>query len=84
MGLKSLAEGIILQSLSDLWSKEHQKESLYFFNGKGFSIYADLAGMNTYDRLRLYNLVNEIIKRERIVVDEKKKDSEPMVVQCAT
>ncbi len=65
MGMKELAEGVILQSIEDLWSKKLKSESIRFFNGGGFSIYAEIADMNLYDEVRLIDLVNRIIEVER-------------------
>ncbi len=33
MGLKGLAEGIILQSIDDLWVKHHNEDCIAFFKG---------------------------------------------------
>ena len=61
MGLKVLAEGIILQSIEDLWSENQKGESIAFFTGKEFSICAGLAGMNLPDQLKVLNLVQSVV-----------------------
>ena len=62
MGKKSLAEAIILQSMEDLW--DEREDSLNFFDGEGFNICAELAGMGFFEQLRLYNMINKAINRE--------------------
>jgi len=69
MGLKGLAEGIILQSMEDLWAKDHKEDCIAFFKGKGFTDCAEMAGMTTSDQIKLLNLVKSIIENQR----EKRK-----------
>jgi hypothetical protein len=69
MGLKGLAEGIILQSIEDLWDKHHKDDCITFFKGKGFRDCAEMAGMTTSDQIKLLNLVKNIIENQR----EKRK-----------
>ena len=64
MGLKGLAEGIILQSIDDLWVKHHNEECIAFFKGAAFRDCAEMAGMTTSDRARLLNLVKNIIENQ--------------------
>jgi len=64
MGLKGLAEGIILQSIDDLWVKHHKEDCIAFFKGKGFRDCAEMAGMTTSDQIRLLNLVKNIIENQ--------------------
>lgn len=61
MGLKELAEEILLQSIEDLWDEKRRDDSITFFRGEGAGICAELAGMNLYDEVRLFNLVEKII-----------------------
>lgn len=70
MGKKSLAEAVILQSMEDLWDEKERDNALRFFNGEGFSTFAGIAGMNFFEQLRLYNMVNKMTKGER---HERKK-----------
>jgi hypothetical protein len=69
MGLKGLAEGIILQSMEDLWVKDHKEDCIAFFKGKGFRDCAEMAGMTTSDQIKLLNIVKNIIETQR----EKRK-----------
>lgn len=64
MGLKVLAEGIILQSIEDLWVKHHKEDCIAFFKGKGFRDCAEMAGMTTSDQIKLLNLVKKIIENQ--------------------
>ena len=64
MGLKGLAEGIILQSIDDLWDKQHKEDCITFFKGKGFRDCAEMAGMTTSDQIKLLNLVKDIIDNQ--------------------
>ena len=61
MSLKGLAEGILLQSIEDLWSENHRGECIAFFAGRDFSICAEIAGMNLADQLKVLNLVKTIV-----------------------
>ena len=69
MGLKGLAEGIILQSIEDLWDKQHKEDCIAFFKGKGFQDCAEMAGITTSDQIRLLNIVKTILENQ----GEKKK-----------
>lgn len=57
MGYKSLAEAVILQSVEDLWSQSHRDESKDFFEGDGFKICAEIAGMNSIKQLKFKYLL---------------------------
>ncbi len=65
MGLRELAEGIILQSIEDLWSEDLAGECMEFFRGRDFRICAELAKMNLIDQVKLLNLVKEGIECRR-------------------
>lgn len=75
MWLKGLAEGIIIQSLEDLWIDKERDESVEFFNGEGFSICAEVAGMDLHDQVRLFNLVNNILEHNKINTAARKNVS---------
>ena len=64
MGLKGLAEEIILQSIDDLWVKHHNEDCIAFFKGERFSDCAEMAGMTTSDQIRLLNLVKNMIENQ--------------------
>ena len=55
MGYKSLAEAVILQSMEDLWHPSHRDESKNFFEGDGFKICAEIAGINS---TKQYNFIH--------------------------
>ncbi|MBI5100677.1 MAG: hypothetical protein HZB33_02390 [Nitrospirae bacterium] len=59
MKLGNLAEGIILQSIEDLWNDEHKQESLAFFQGDDFLTCAALAGMNLLEQAKLLQMVSQ-------------------------
>lgn len=61
MSLKRLAEGIILQSIEDLWNEDHRQECITFFKDKDFRICAELAGIDLSDQVELLNLVKRSI-----------------------
>lgn len=61
MGMRGLAEGIIVQSLEDLWNDQEREEAVEFFQGDGFSICAEIAGMSLYEQVRLFNLVSSVL-----------------------
>ena len=79
MGLKGLAEGIILQSMEDLWAKDHKEDCIAFFKGKGFRDCAEMAGMTTSDQIKLLNLVKNIIENQREKRKLKFKSSWPIM-----
>jgi len=55
--IKSLAEAIILQSMADLWNPAHRDESLRFFEGKGYQLCADIAGLNWTEKLKMRRML---------------------------
>ncbi len=60
MRLKALAEAVILQSIEDLWSRTHRRDSIEFFEGEGFRHCADLAGMKVVERLKLIRMLRKL------------------------
>lgn len=60
MGVRSLAEAIILQSMNDLYSSYHRPESLKFFARQEFVICAEMAGMDTDTQIELLQTVREM------------------------
>ncbi len=56
MDIRTLAESIILQSIEDLWHREHREGSLEFFSGEGFELAAELAGLSNKDKRKLLAL----------------------------
>lgn len=62
MGVKSLAEAIILQSMEDISDANYRAESLEFFAGEGFRICAQLAGMKPEAQVKVLKVVQNISK----------------------
>jgi hypothetical protein len=60
MGVRKLAEAIIMQSLDDLSDARHRSESIDFFTGEGFGICAGIAGMGIEEKLRLMDIVKRL------------------------
>ncbi len=75
MGVKSLVEAIILQSIEDLWDERQKRDCLSFFNGDGFNICAGAAGINSSDQVKLLNLINGLIKNESKSVKNLRKEN---------
>lgn len=65
MSVTSLAEGIILQSIEDLWSSEHSSESADFFSGSEFRACAEMAGMSLVEQVKLLKMVKEVIDYQK-------------------
>lgn len=61
MSVKSLAEGIILQCIEDLWSGDYNKESLDFFRGDEFRTCADIAGISLVEQVKLLKMVKGVV-----------------------
>ena len=72
-GVESLMEGIILQCIADLWMGGEIDACIQFFRGEGFSICANLAGMNLHDQVKVLNLANKIIDLHTAVRDKQKR-----------
>jgi hypothetical protein len=60
MGVRTLAESIILQSMEDLSDTSHRAESLEFFSGEGFRICAQMAGMKSEEQVKVLETVRKI------------------------
>ncbi len=65
MGLKNLAETLILQSMEDLWDAKRRSESIDFLTGQGFHFFADMAGMDMENKIELMRLVKRISRHTR-------------------
>ena len=61
MGMQGLAEGIIMQSIEDLWNENLRDECVAFFKGKEFRICAEIAGMGLDDQVKVLTLVKGIL-----------------------
>lgn len=65
MGVKSIAETLILQCMEDLWDEKHRSESIDFFTGPDFHFYADLAGLDMDKKIELLRLVKRVSRHTR-------------------
>jgi hypothetical protein len=61
MGMKELAEGIILQSIEDLSDPHLREDCINFFKGKDFIVCAELAAMGAADQLKLLTMVKNTV-----------------------
>ncbi len=57
MGIESLAEAIILQSFEDLLSHDYEFESREFFDGEGFKLCAEIAGIDSIRKCKLLDIL---------------------------
>jgi hypothetical protein len=57
--MRRLAESVILQSLEDLWDERYRAESIDFFTGREFHLFARMAGMDTEEKIRLLRMVKK-------------------------
>ncbi|HXW68664.1 MAG TPA: hypothetical protein VEJ88_03570 [Dissulfurispiraceae bacterium] len=64
--IKGLADAILLQSLEDLWIDEERSNCIDFFSGEGFRICSDVAGMSSDDKVKILNMVGEIIDQNAV------------------
>ncbi len=62
MGLKGLAEGIILQAIEDLFSRKNRAESIRFLTGEGFRMSADIAGMGPEQRHEILTSFGKLLR----------------------
>ncbi len=76
MSVRGLAEGIILQSIEDLWNENHRGECIAFFTGREFSICAEIAGMNLPDQLKVLNLVKTVVGTTANIKTAEKDNSQ--------
>jgi hypothetical protein len=54
---RRLAEAIILQSIEDLWNPACKKESLIFFEGDGFELCSEIAGISYIKQLIMLRML---------------------------
>ncbi len=64
MGLRELAEGILLQSIEDLSDQQLRGESIAFFRSDEFSICAELAAIDVAGQVKLLNMVKSVVELE--------------------
>lgn len=63
--LKPLAESVILQAIEDLLSNRNRDESIGFFQGNGFRLYAYIAEMRPYEKNVLLRLITASLTGQR-------------------
>lgn len=51
----------MLQLLEDLWVDEEKSNYIDFFSGEGFRICSEIVGMSSDDKVRILNIVRDII-----------------------
>jgi hypothetical protein len=61
MGVKSLAEGIILQCVEDLWDESLREDCILFLRSEEFRICAELAGICLPEQVMLLDMVKEVL-----------------------
>jgi hypothetical protein len=59
MGLKALAEAIILQAVEDFQKEDRQEEEILFFSGEGFRLCSEMAGMDHADKCAVLDIIRE-------------------------
>jgi len=74
MGLQELAEGIILQSIEDLWSEDLSEECVDFFKGKEFRICAEISRMALIDQVTLLNMIKGVVEYRKKKTALKRSD----------
>jgi hypothetical protein len=62
MGLRELAEGIILQSIEDLSDEDLREDCITFFKGDDFTVCARLAAIDVADQVTLLRMVKSAIE----------------------
>jgi hypothetical protein len=72
--IAAFAEAVILQSIEDLFDSMQRKESIDFFKGEGFRLYAKIAGLSSTDQIRIIRmLANAGFKQHLFEVHNPKK-----------
>jgi hypothetical protein len=61
MGLKELAEGIILQSVEDPYNEDERQDCITFYGSNNFIICAEMAEMDTASQVGLLDFVKCVI-----------------------
>ena len=63
---RSLAEAIILQSIEDLWNPVCKRGSLIFFEGDGFVLCSELAGISYIKQLAMFRMLADAGRKKRL------------------
>jgi hypothetical protein len=64
--LQPLAESVILQAMEDLWSSRYREESIEFFQGSGFGLYAVIAGIGPSEKGVLLSIMIRALPGKRL------------------
>lgn len=75
MGVKDLAEAIILQSIEDLWNGQQKEGCVVFFEGEGFYLCSGMAGINMFHRRKLLSLISRSIRRDLACMENMQEDT---------
>jgi len=54
---RSLAEAVILQSIEDLWNPACKRGSMMFFEGDGFVLCSEIAGISYIKQLAMLRML---------------------------
>lgn len=57
--IRSLAEAVILQSIEDLWNPRCKRESHDFFDGEGFVLCSEIAGITYVKQLTVLRMLSD-------------------------
>jgi hypothetical protein len=63
---RSLAEAIILQSIEDLWNPVCKRGSLMFFEGDGFVLCSELAGISYIKQLAMFRMLADAGRKKSL------------------
>jgi hypothetical protein len=74
MGIQSLAEAVILNSMEDIFDRRRRFDSLKFFSSDDFNVFAELSGMNLRSRIELLYIVRKLNGRVSKTKKTKKTD----------
>jgi hypothetical protein len=57
MGVKVLAEAIILQAAEDFLKEDRQEDDVLFFSGEGFRLCSEMAGMDHTEKCAFLDII---------------------------
>ena len=75
MGIKHLAEAIILQSIEDLWDRQQKEDCVAFFAGDGFDLCSGMAGIKMFHRRKLLMLISRSIRLDLDCMENMQEDT---------
>ncbi len=62
----SLAEAVILQAIEDLWNPMWKRDSLSFFEGSGFALYSEIAGISNTKQFAIIRMLANAGQKPRL------------------